>query len=508
MDTDVAIVGAGHNGLVAAAYLAKAGLDVHLFERRAFVGGAAITQELWPGFHFSTCAHMVHGIQPKIIRDLRLYERGLEIIPRPFRVYLRPDGDYWGPADHASPRNLAANHTAEEREALDRYDAFKETLNGIFGPYRLGPPPTLDEVRSKIAGTPAAEALEKALSTRVIELQDAFLPTENLKDWLVDEWASIGRNPIALKHAYSSLNLPEEETGEKPPNGNVKGGVGEVSRVMAEAAEEAGATIHVERAVEEILVESGQTVGLRLGDGTEVRSRIVISNLDPKRTFLKMIASEHLDGALRDRIEGLATQVSCYKLLAVTSELPRWKCWDGDPDQPSTGVVRLVVSRDGATAAFDDLEAGRPPKAPLINFTVPSTLDPSQTQPGYHTASVWVYPAPGQLEGRTWDDVHEEVAEALIDQITEFAPNFRESIRHYRFRSPLDLERENGLTDGCIWHIQHEGDQLFWNRPLPELAAYRAPLNGLYLCGVGQHPGGEVSGVSGHNAAHEVLKDL
>jgi len=159
-------------------------------------------------------------------------------------------------------------------------------------------------------------------------------------------------------------------------------------------------------------------------------------------------------------------------------------------------------------AAHDDTEAGIPPRRPLISFSVPSAADPSLTQPGYHTASVWVYPAPARLQEGSWEDVRTQVAEALIDQVSEFAPNFRRSIRDYKLRTPLDLERENGLTDGCIWHVQHAGEHLFWNRPLPELARYRTPIAGLYLCGAGQHPGGEVSGLPGHNAAHEVLKDL
>ena len=246
--------------------------------------------------------------------------------------------------------------------------------------------------------------------------------------------------------------------------------------MLAEIAEEAGAEIHLDRAVERFLIEDGRAIGIQLADGTEIRSRAVVSNLDPKRTLLKMVGREHLDGRFRRRIQGLVTQVSCYKFLAVISELPRWKGWDGDPELPSVGDVRLGVSRAEALAAYDDLDAGRPPKAPLISFMVPSVLDPSLTQPGYHTASIWIYPVPGKLREGTWDNLREEVAEGLIDQITEFAPNFRESVRHYRLRTPFDLEREVGLTDGCIWHIQHGGDQLFWNRPLPELAAYRAPF--------------------------------
>ena len=195
MDVDVAIVGAGHNGLVAATYLAKAGLDVHLFERRPFVGGAAITEELWPGFHFSTCAHMIHGIHPRIIRDLRLYERGLEAIPRPGGLILRGDGTYYGPKDHDSPRNHMVRLSADEREGQRRYGAFKRSLQEIFTRYRLQPPPSLDEVRAKVAGTPAAEVLEKALSTRLLDLHDEFFPPGVLRDRYVGRGPRSGAIP-------------------------------------------------------------------------------------------------------------------------------------------------------------------------------------------------------------------------------------------------------------------------------------------------------------------------
>jgi phytoene dehydrogenase-like protein len=218
--------------------------------------------------------------------------------------------------------------------------------------------------------------------------------------------------------------------------------------------------------------------------------------------------SESVDGRLRKRLEGLITHVSCYKLLAVVSEAPQWKYWDGDPEQPYRGAITLHASRPEIDAAYDELEAGLPVRKPVISFSMPSFADPTLTRPGYHTASVWIYPAPATLRTGSWDDFREEIAEGIIDQITEFAPNFRSSIRHHIFRTPLDIERENGLTDGCIWHVQHAGEHLFWNRPLPELSQYRAPHKGLYLCGAGQHPGGEVSGIPGHNAAQEVLRDL
>ena len=510
MDSDVIVVGAGHNGLTTAAYLAKAGLKVRVFERRSFVGGASITEELWPGFHFSTCAHMIHGLPPRIIRDLNLYERGMKMLPREGYIRLRPDGTYHGPSDHESPRNRThrSRLTAAERADSRRYGEFKRILSDIVTPYRFQAPPPLDEVRSRIARTPAAGVLDRAISTRVRELQNEFLSTDHLKDLHASEGAAVGRNPLGLHFAYGSINRPDTETGEAHPYGYVEGGMGAVSDAIAAAAREAGAAIHLDAGVAGFLVEGNAVIGVRLENGEEVRSRITVSNLDPKHTFLRLMPSEWVDDRLRRRLEGLITYVSCYKLLAVISETPLWKYWDGDPEQPYRGAITLQASRAEIDAAYDELEGGMPVRKPVISFSMPSFADPDLTQPGYHTASVWIYPAPARLRTGTWGDVREEIAEGIIDQITEFAPNFRSSIRNYIFRTPQDIERENGLTDGCIWHVQHAGEHLFWNRPLPELSQYRAPQKGLYLCGAGQHPGGEVSGIPGHNAAQEVIKDL
>jgi len=510
VDVDAIVVGGGHNGMVAAAYLARAGLAVEVFERRPFVGGAAITEELHPGFHFSTCAHMVHAIHPRIIRDLGLRERGFEIIPRASAIIFNPDGTYFGPSDHDSPQNLAfaGRLTDEERVRMRQLSTFKRTLDSLFAPYRMQPPPTLADVRAHAAGTAAAEVLEQALTLTCSQVREKFLPPGRLRERYAAEKASVGRDPLALSYAYSSIDEPDEETGETPQSGYVRGGTGAFSRVLAEATAASGVKLRLNQEVDRFLVEDGRVVGIRLADGTTVRSRVVLSNLDPKRTFLKLIPSEHLDPALRRGIESLVTDVSCVKLLAAVDQAPQWKHWDGDPARPPRGNVGLHRTSAHVTAMWDDFDAGIPPREMVIGMSMPSALDPSLAPPGKHTASCWIVSAPATLRHGTWDDVREQVAERLIDQITTYAPNFRRSILYYKLRTPLDLERENGLTDGSIWHIQHTGEQLFWNRPLPELANYRAPLDGLYLCGAGQHPGGEVSGIPGHNAAHEVLRDL
>ena len=505
-DLDAAVVGAGHNGLTAAWYLASAGMRVGIFERRSFVGGAAITEELWPGYRFSTCAHMVHALDPGIQADLRLEQRGMVTIPRTGSLVPVSEAEYWGPDDHESSRNLSLQLTAEENEAERRYADMKRRLCELFAPYRLRPPPPLAEVRAGATARGDVSLLEDALTATVRQLRHRYLPTCRLRDRHAAEAAAIGHDTGALALAYGSINLAD--SGKPPHNGYVKGGIGTITALMRQAVEEAGVAIHTEAEAVSLLHEDGAATGVRLAGSTAVTARCVVSNLDPKRTFLRLVPPEMTTEALRRRVGALVTEVSCYKLLAAVDELPHWQAWDGDPAQPSRGVVGLGRSEASVDAAYADCASGRPPAEPIMNFSVPSALDPTLAPDGRHTASVWIYPAPAKLQGTDWDTVRDHVAERLVDQITRYAPNFRRSILHLKLRTPADLERENGLTDGCIWHIQHGGDQLFWNRPLPELSRYRAPFPGLYLCGAGQHPGGEISGIPGHNAAREVIRDL
>ncbi|MDE0223391.1 MAG: NAD(P)/FAD-dependent oxidoreductase [Spirochaetaceae bacterium] len=507
-DLDVAVVGGGHNGLTAAWYLARAGLRVGIFERRPFVGGAAITEELWPGYRFSTCAHMVHALDPGIQADLRLEERGMVAIPRTGAFVPIPGGDYWGPADHESPRNLSLQLTADETEAERRYADMKRRLCELFAPYRLRTPPTLAEARAAAAARGDGQILEDALTRTVRQLRHRYLPTGRLRDRHAAEAAAIGHDPGALALAYGSIDLAGPDARSTPHNGYIQGGIGVITSLMRQAVEEAGVRIHTSAEAVSLVHGGGAATGVRLADGTEVTARCVLSNLDPKRTFLRLVPPELTTAQLRRRVSALVTEVSCYKLLAAVDELLHWQAWDGDPALPSRGVVGLGRSEAVVDAAYADCDAGRPPAEPIVNFSVPSALDPTLAPDGRHTASAWIYPAPARLRDTGWDTVRDRVAERLVDQITRHAPNFRRSILHLRLRTPADLERENGLTDGCIWHIQHGGDQLFWNRPLPELSRYRAPFPGLYLCGAGQHPGGEISGIPGRNAAQEVIRDL
>lgn len=508
---DVIIIGAGHNGLVAATYLARAGLSVLVLERRAGFGGATLNEELWPGYTFSTGAHLLHAIPAVLARDLRLAERGLELVPRDEAFYLHADGTYHANIAVDRPNNRVARSklTAAELAGLERYSRFKADLLGLVRPWLLKAPPTLAELQARAAGTPAAEALRLATTMKLWEVQDYFLPTERLREAFATEASAVIENPLAFALAYGAIDLPDPATGERPPFGFVRGGMGRLADCLVAAAREAGAVLRDRSPVARILVDAGRVTGVRLADGTELAGGVVLSCADPKVTFLRLLTDAEVDPALRRRVGGLVSHVSCYKLLAAVSELPRWRAWDGpDPDEPSRGSMQLDMTREIVRECYAALALGEPPRRPMLSFNVPSMLDPTLAPPGHHTASIYIYPAPARLAAGTWAERKRDVAGAVIDYITEFAPNFRRSILHYEFRTPEDLETRLGLTDGCIWHLQHTPEQILGGRPLPELADYRTPVRGLYLGGAGQHPGGEVSGIPGHNAAQELLRDL
>lgn len=509
-DCDVVVIGAGHNGLVAAFYLARAGLKVRVCEARQFAGGGAITQELWDGFKFSTCAHMVHGLHPKLIRDLGLPELGLEVLDRLGAWRFTGDQTYWGPQDHPSPNNLRTQLTQAEQKEEETYQRFVSTLHELFAPYRLGLPPNLDQLCSELSGSEAGRVLSIARSTTVSELKRDMFTSARLRELHATDEAAIGRDPLSLCFGHGAMSQPDSVSGESPPNGYIRGGTGQLTRVLLKACQKVGVEVLLDTPVQEILMEGAEARGVRLRDGKQLTSRSVLSCVDPKRTLLKLMPSGVLDAEMTGRLSGINSGVSCMKLLAAVSELPRWTAWDGDPDEPSRGVVSLNrIGEQSLRKAYDQLEAGRPPEAPMMNFSVPSAVDPSLAPAGYHTASVWIYPAPFHLTRESWSYARTRVAEQMIDQINMYAPNFRDSILKYHFRTPEDIQNENGMTEGAIWHVSHDGAHLFDQRPLPELANYRVPpCRGLYLGGSGQHPGGEISGLPGHNASHELLQDL
>jgi phytoene dehydrogenase-like protein len=508
------VVGAGHNGLVAAFYLARAGLDVTVVEARDVVGGACVTEELIPGFKFSSCANRAAWLRPRVVEDMKIVERGVAFSlptgsplgPQATRL-ANGDSFVWWP-DAERTREQIAQFSPRDADAWTDWQAFWGQFVELFGPFLLRTPPSLAELVERAAALGIGDAFQRILTTSVADLADAFFESSTVRNAVQPPHDSTGVDDVgsSLVFALAAAARSYTETGQQPPGGFVRGGMGEITRAMAEAAVEQGAEIRLECAVDEILVDQGRAHGVRLRGGETLAADVVVSNADPKRTFGALVAARHLDEGFRRRIATLTTRVAPFKLLCALSELPRFDGVDSEAVL-GTGSYSICPDRSYQARAWQDARDGELPTAPIMSVSVPSVWDDTVSPAGMHTASVFGRYVPVTLARGTWDERRAEFAERLVDQITAHAPNFREALVDYVLLTPYDVEQRHLMTDGNIHHVDLSSHQLLWQRPLPELSHYRTPIAGLYLCGAGTHPYGEVSGASGHNAAHVVVSD-
>jgi phytoene dehydrogenase-like protein len=519
MEYDVIIVGAGHNGLVAAFYLARAGLRVLVVEARQVVGGSCVTEELLPGFRFSTCANVVWALRPKIIRDMRLYERGLVVDTRQFLRPL-PDGRYLfsGRLGATAPgedlddvQRSIAQFSAIDAESFPRWQDFLARLTRILGPYLLAPPPRLNQIYAGCVDDADRQALDLILTNSMAGIADRFFESEIMRD--VGVAADIGDiNDVGtgLLFALTTAMGAYSETEDDVPNGFVRGGMGRITELMAEAAAEHGAEIRTSAPVARVLVEDQRAVGVELASGEQIGARLVVSNADPKRTFLSLLDPTSLDARFVRRVRALQTHVAAgLKLHCALSEMLEYRVAAGLTDtQLREATLIIAPNRAYREAAWRAAAQGDMPEQPVIAGFLPSVYDPSLAPPGKYTWSAYITWAPARLRQGSWAERREEVAELLFAAIEHYVPNFRRALLGYVLLTPDVLEQRMALTDGNIHHVDAIPSQLLWQRPLEELAHYRAPVRGLYLCGAGTHPWGEVSGAPGHNAAHAVLDDL
>jgi phytoene dehydrogenase-like protein len=506
---DAVIVGGGHNGLVAATYLARGGLRVVVLERRDLLGGACITEELFPGYRVSSCSYICHLLQEKVIVDLELPRHGFEVYSlEPARFHPFPDGRHlvvW--EDHARTAAGIERHSRADAAAYLRWMDLWERAARLLHPYFLAPAPTYAEIAARVRGTDD-EALWETLLTRPMwDLVHDHFESDVLRAHALNA-QDIGdpRAPgSALCYAYIKVNL------RSAPGtvGIVKGGMGSITQAMARAAREAGVELRTGAAVARVLVEGGRAAGVVLETGEVVRAVLTVSNADPKRTFLGLVPPDALPVEFREQVRRLSTRASYLKFHAAVRELPDFSAYLGAGFDPRyLAQVKICPSTEAFLAAWQDPQAGRPARSPLMEVQIPSVYDPTLAPPGHHVVSVWALWAPVRLAEGTWEARRREVGEALIDQLTAYAPNFRRTLVDWMLFTPADLEARVGLTDGNIRHLDIVPAQLFARRPLPGWAGYRTPLAGLYLCGAGTHPGGEVTGAPGHNAAQAILKDL
>lgn len=523
---DVVVIGGGHNGLVCAAYLARAGLRVIVVERRAVVGGTAITEEFHPGFRNSVCSYVVSLLHPKVIADLELARFGLEIIDRPGGSFAPLEsGDCLSlPRDDARARAEIARFSSHDAEAYGPFHAvLEDTARALRGIVLETPPNIGGGLGDLWRALAAANRLRKLSADRQRAL--AKLMTASIGDYL-DAWFSfdglkgvygfegvIGNmvSPYASGSAYVLLHhYFGEVNGRVGAWGHARGGMGAITQAMARSAEARGVEIRVSAPVAEVLVEGGRAAGVRLADGAVIRARAVAANVNPKTLFLDMVDPGALEAEFLRAMRAWRCRSGTFRMNVALSELPAFTGMpEGDPQELLSGTIDIAPSLAYLERAFDDARQAGWSKAPIVSMCIPSTIDDSLAPPGAHVASLFCqHFNPALPDGRSWDEVKDAVADLIIDTVDAYAPNFRRSVVGRQVLSPLDLEREFGLVGGDIFHGALHLDQIFSLRPAAGYADYRAPIAGLYLCGSGAHPGGGVTGAPGHNAAREIVRDV
>jgi phytoene dehydrogenase-like protein len=521
---DVIIVGAGHNGLVTAAYLARTGRRVLVLESRDLVGGCAVTEEIWPGYRVSTASYLSSLMQEKVVRDLDLERFGYHVDAKdPAFFSPFPDGSHlfmW--QDRAKTLAEIAKFSKRDAEAYPKYEAHLERLAVVAESLLLTTPPDFPPRRAgdflqylKLAGRlrglsrDEMAGLVKIFTQSAANFLDQWFESEELKVTLATDGViganggprSPGTAYILLHHCMGGVN------GHRGLWGFVRGGMGALSNSIADSARSRGVTIRTGAPVERILVREGRVQGVALESGEEIRAPIVASNLDPKRTFLQLLDEAHFDPNFLDAIRKFRSEGTSLKMNLALSGLPEFRSLVGAPGPQHRATMHICPTVEYIERAWDDAKYGRPSRSPLLEMTIPTMYDPSLAPAGHHIMGIFLQYAPYTLKGTTWDEQREPYAERILDVIEEYCPNIRKIVVERQTLTPLDLERRFGLTGGNIFHGEMSLDQMFVLRPVAGWARYRTPVRGLYLCGAGTHPGGGVMGAAGHNAAREILKD-
>ena len=525
-ETDVVIIGAGHNGLACAAYLAMAGLKVKVVERRKVVGGAAVTEEFHPGFRNSVAAYTVSLLNPKIIADLRLADHGLKIVERRAQNFLpSPDGSYLLTGEGRTKASVA-KLSARDAARIDGFSRELEDIADVLRQLVLRAPPNMVEtfglaaVREAFNAIGAGNILRKLsleqqrslldLFTRSAgEMLDERFESDLVKalfgfDAIVGNYASpyaAGSAYVMLHHAFGEVN------GKKGVWGHAIGGMGAIGLAMARAAQQHGAGIETDAPVREVIVENDRAVGIILDNGETVRARYVVSNVNPKLLYTRLVPADALPTSFLDRISRWRNGSGTFRMNVALSALPSFTALPGEGDHLTSGII-LAPSLGYMDRAWLDARAHGWSREPVVELLIPSTLDDTLAPAGQHVASLFCqHVAPELPDGKSWDDHRAEVADLMIATVDRYAPGFAASVIGRQVLSPLDLERQFGLLGGDIFHGALTLNQLFSARPMLGYADYRGPLKGLYHCGSGAHPGGGVTGAPGHNAARAILAD-
>ncbi len=520
---DVIVIGGGHNGLTHAAYLQRAGKKVLVLERRHVLGGAAVTEEVFPGFKFSVCSYVVSLLRPEIIRDLDLPRHGLEILPLDGTFTPMPNGDHlWRVNDHGLTRREIARHSRVDAEAYDEFGKAMQQMCRFVKPILNMVPPDPTSLNPKDLGKllflgnrfrklNAQEKYDQVqlMTMSAIDFLDQWFETDVLKatmsaSGIIGTFLGV-RSPgtaYVLLHHYMG-----EIDGAFRAWGFARGGTGAISEAIASAAREAGVEIRTKAGIAQILVKDGKAIGVALNNGDEIYADVISSSVDPRNTFSKMIEARHLPGDFLEDVNRYKYRGSSGKVNLALDALPNFTAMPGEGPH-LRGAISISPSVEYMERAYDDAKYGDFSRHPYIDMVIPTLTDPSLAPPGKHVMSCFVQYAPYKLREGNWDEKKEAFGDTVINTIAEYAPNIKDIILHRQVVTPLDLEREFGLSEGNIFQGELSLEQLFFLRPAPGWARFRTPIKNLYMCGSATHPGGGIMGAPGRLSALEVIKDM
>jgi phytoene dehydrogenase-like protein len=521
---DAIVIGAGHNGLTNAAYLARSGLNVLLVEKNPWIGGASVSRSLYEGWTYSNCSYVCSLFRPEIYRDLDLARHGLQIIPYEGGVTFMQNGDYFGSyADAERHHREIARHSARDANAYDRYRADVSRQTRLIRPFLMRTPPDPTSFKPgdvmelihmiKTYWDLGEEILYDTIrfwTMSVGDFLDEYFESSIIKAQLAGSGIigtalgvySPGTAYVLLHHYMGDVD------GSIGSWGFARGGMGSIAKALAGAFQSFGGEIMLDAGVDKILVSNGKVKGVVLENGDEHYADIVISNLDPKRTFLNIMDEKDLPADVVKKAKNFKIRGSSGKLNISLDGMPTFKAMPRGHELLKADF-HFIDSLERMERAYDDWKNGSWSKDPYLDTLIPTQVDPTMAPPGKHMMTVFVQYCPPKVNGQDWtDEQRDAFGKTVIDQIAEYSPDFKDLILHTEIRTPRELEDEVGLTEGNIFQGELTMDQLLFNRPFPGYAQYRGPIKGMYMSGSGTHPGGGVMGAPGANSAREILKDL
>lgn len=523
---DAIIIGGGHNGLVTAGYLAKAGYKVAVFEKRAVVGGCAVTEEPFKGYKFSSLSYVNSLFKPQIIQDLKLKDFGFDMLPRSpssFTPFLDGRTLLMGPDKELNQREIS-KFSKKDAENYPKYEHMLEEMAEVLEPLMTMVPPNPGNLHfSDVTGLGGLlfknrkklksnwPELMRFLTGSATDMLNYWFESEELKTTLATD-AVIGANASPSMPGTSYIlfhHVMGECNGVRGVWGYMRGGMGGLTQSLAKSCQALGVDIFTSMPVEKVVVKNNKVVGV-VAKGKEVNATIVASGADPNMTFNRLVDEKDLPEAFIKNIRRINYDSASVKINLALSELPDFKAIPGKNLAPHhRGTIHICPDMQYIEEAYSDSVAGRPSQNPILECTIPTSVDNTLAPEGHHIMNMFVQYGPYNLKnGQTWDQIKESFADRCVEIMTQYAPNFKSSILHRQVISPLDMEREYSVTGGSLFHGRMSLDQMFHMRPVPGYANYRTPIKNLYLCGSGAHPGGGVMGTPGLNAAHEILKDF